>query len=153
MSVICRSIVRDDVPAVVAMLADDPLGAKRERFEDPLPECYWRAFEAIDCSDNADIIVAELEGVVVGCLQYSTVDGLARQGMRRAQIEAVRVATNQRGSGIGEALCLYAIERARADHCGLVELTSDKTRDRAHHFYERLGFVGSHLGMKLALHH
>ena len=88
---------------------------------------------------------------VVGCLQYTVIHGLSRAGASRAQIEGVRVAASHRGAGIGEALMQAAIDRARADGCSLVQLTTDKSRDRAHLFYERLGFVASHIGMKLAL--
>jgi GNAT superfamily N-acetyltransferase len=146
-----RSIRRDDVPLIVAMLADDPLGATRERFEDPLPDCYWRAFAAIERTPSVDILVAELDGAVVGCLQLAFTPGLARQGMTRAQIEAVRVAGSHRGRRIGEAMIEEAIRRARTAGCGLIELTTDKQRPDAHRFYERLGFQATHEGMKLVL--
>jgi GNAT superfamily N-acetyltransferase len=146
-----RSIRRDDVPKIVAMLADDPLGAARERYADPLPDCYWRAFAAIERTPSVDILVAELDGAVVGCLQLAMTPGLARQGMTRAQIEAVRVAGSHRGQRIGEAMIEEAIRRARAAGCGLVELTTDKRRPDAHRFYERLGFQATHEGMKLVL--
>lgn len=146
-----RPIERADVPAVVAMLADDPLGAKRERSKDPIPDCYWQAYEAIEQSAASEIIIAERAGEVVGCLTLNIHLGLARQGMRRAQIEAVRVKSGARGDGIGEGLCREAIDRAVAKQCGLVELTTDKSRSDAHRFYERLGFQATHIGMKLIL--
>jgi GNAT superfamily N-acetyltransferase len=146
-----RSICRVDVPSIVAMLADDPLGATRERFADPIPDCYWRAFEAIQRNSSVDILVAEMDSAVVGCLQLAMTPGLARQGMIRAQIEAVRVAGTHRGRRIGEAMVEEAIRRAKAAGCGLVELTTDKRRPDAHRFYERLGFAATHEGMKLML--
>jgi len=146
-----RSIRRDDVPAVVAMLADDPLGANRERYADPLPDCYWQAFEAISRTPSVDILVADLDGEVVGCLQLAMIPGLARQGMKRAQIEAVRVHSDHRSQKIGESLINEAIRQAKSAGCGLVELTTDKQRPDAHRFYERLGFVATHEGMKLML--
>lgn len=146
-----RSIRRDDVPAVVAMLADDPLGTNRERYADPLPDCYWQAFEAISRTPSVDILVADLDGEVVGCLQLAMIPGLARQGMTRAQIEAVRVHSDHRSQKIGESLINEAIRQAKSAGCGLVELTTDKQRPDAHRFYERLGFVATHEGMKLML--
>jgi GNAT superfamily N-acetyltransferase len=149
MPLVVRSIRRGDVPSIVAMLADDPLVATRERLADPIPDCYWRAFEAVEHNPSVDILVAELDRAVVGCLQLAMTPGLARQGMTRAQIEAVRVAGTQRGRRIGEAMVEEAIRRAKAAGCGLVELTTDKRRPDAHRFYERLGFAATHEGMKL----
>lgn len=147
-----RRARRDDVPAIVRLLADDGLGRGRERVEDPLPDPYWRAFEEIDASPVHELVVAEdADGAVVGCLQLTYVAGLSRMGRRRAIVEAVRVASSLRGRGIGEAMMRDAIERAKAAGCGLVQLTTDRSRTDAHRFYERLGFVASHLGMKLDL--
>lgn len=146
-----RPIRRDDVPAVVAMLADDAIGSARERFADPLPDCYWQAFDAISRTPSVDILVADLDGKVVGCLQLAMIPGLARQGMKRAQIEAVRVHSDHRSQKVGEALIDEAIRQARSAACGLVELTTDKQRPDAHRFYERLGFTATHEGMKLVL--
>ncbi len=151
MPLVFRSIHRDDIPAVVAMLADDALGATRERYGDPLPDCYWQAFEAVSRTPSVDILVADLDGEVVGCLQLAMIPGLARQGMKRAQIEAVRVHSHHRSRKIGEALVNEAIRQAREAGCGLVELATDKQRPDAHRFYERLGFQATHEGMKLVL--
>jgi GNAT superfamily N-acetyltransferase len=140
---------REDVPAIVRLLAEDQLGAARESAEDPLPEIYWDAFERLG-PENA-VYVADVDGTVVGCLQLTFIHGLSRRGMTRAQIEGVRVAASHRGAGIGEALMRDAIERARRAGCKLVQLTTDQRRPDAHRFYERLGFVASHLGMKLGL--
>lgn len=146
-----RRAARSDVPAVVALLADDILGARRERSESPLPEAYYRAFEAIDADANHELLVAESDGRIVGTVQLTFLPGLSRQGMWRAQIEGVRVSSRERGHGIGEALVRHAIARAKERGCGLVQLTSDKQRVDAVRFYERLGFTASHEGMKLAL--
>ena len=149
--ILFRAAVRQDLPAIVHLLADDPLGAKRERYADPLPDCYRDAFEAIEQDPRNELIVAEREGAVVGCLQLTFIPGLARQGGERAQIESVRVARALRGQGLGRALFEWAIGRARERGCHLVQLTTDKSRPEAHQFYKSLGFVASHEGMKLIL--
>jgi GNAT superfamily N-acetyltransferase len=137
------------VPAIVRLLAEDQLGAVRERTQGPLPQAYWDAFDRLG-PENA-IYVAEREGAVVGCFQLTFIAGLSRLGATRAQIEGVRVTSSARGAGIGEAMMRDAIERARAAGCKLMQLTTDRTRADAHRFYERLGFKPSHVGMKLAL--
>jgi ribosomal protein S18 acetylase RimI-like enzyme len=149
--VIIRFACRQDVPAIVQLLADDALGASREVVSEPLPAVYAAAFEAVDASPDNEIIVAELEGAVIACLQITFIPGLGRGGVLRAQIEAVRVAASARGQGLGETLMRAAIDRAVQRDCGLVQLTSDKQRTEAHRFYKRLGFVASHEGMKLLL--
>jgi GNAT superfamily N-acetyltransferase len=146
-----RPAVAGDLPEIVRLLADDPLGATRERFEDPLPPAYAEAFAAIAGRDGDTILVAVEGDTIIGCLQLTVIPGLARRGMTRAQIEAVRVDSGHRGQGIGEALFRIAIDLARKAGCGLVQLTTDKSRPEAHRFYERLGFVASHEGMKLSL--
>jgi GNAT superfamily N-acetyltransferase len=140
---------REDVPAIVRLLAEDQLGATRERAEEPLPQAYWDAFDRLG-PDNA-VYVAEVDGTIAGCLQLTLIAGLSRRGMTRAQIEGVRVTAAHRGAGIGEALMRDAIDRARKAGCRLVQLTTDQRRADAHRFYERLGFAASHVGMKLAL--
>jgi ribosomal protein S18 acetylase RimI-like enzyme len=138
-----------DLPAILRLLADDPLGAKRERVEDPLPACYSDAFAAIEADPRNELVVAVREGVVIGCLQLTFIPGLSRQGAERALIESVRVARDRRGQGIGRRLFDWAIARARARGCRLVQLTTDKSRPDALRFYESLGFVNSHDGLKL----
>jgi len=140
-----------DVAAIVALLADDPLGRGREDLADPLPEAYVRAFDGIATQPGNFLFVAELAGAVVGCLQLTVIPGLSRRGMTRGLIEGVRVAASRRSQGIGERLVRHAIDAAREAGCGLVELTSDRSRIAAHRFYERLGFHASHVGMKLVL--
>ncbi|WNV91856.1 GNAT family N-acetyltransferase [Umezawaea sp. Da 62-37] len=130
------------------MLADDPLGATRERPGDP---AYAAAFEEVDGDPRQVLAVAVLGDEVVGTLQLTCTPGLSRMGMTRATIEAVRVRADQRGRRLGEALVGWAIDEARARGCGTVQLTTDASRVDAHRFYERLGFTPSHVGMKLGL--
>jgi GNAT superfamily N-acetyltransferase len=138
-----------DLPAIVALLADDPLGAARESPDDLAP--YSAAFARIQADPGHDVFVAERDGVVVGTLQLTIIPGLSRRGMTRALIEAVRIAADQRGGGLGTLMVRHAIDEARRHGCGMVQLTSDATRTDAHRFYERLGFVASHVGLKLQL--
>src|SRR4051812_22511367 len=133
------------------MLADDMLGAQREELGSPLPESYFAAFEAIERDPNNELVVGELDGRVVAVLQLTCIPTLTRRGGRRALIEGVRVDAPLRSSGIGRKLVKWAIERARQKGCRLVQLTSDKRRGDAIRFYESLGFVASHEGMKLEL--
>lgn len=142
---------RDDVPAIVRLLADDALGARREKPSEPLAQEYWDAFDAMTKQTGNELLVAEHDGGVVGCLQLTIIPGLSRFGMTRGHIEGVRVSSHHRGRRIGEMLMLAAIERARARGCRLVQLTSDRTRVDAQRFYQRLGFESTHIGMKLTL--
>jgi len=146
-----RDATRADLPAVVGLLANDPLGQKRERFENPLPDCYTRAFDAIARDPNNRLIVVEHDGVVIGTLQLTFIPNLTYQGGCRAQIEGVRVDDAYRGQQIGRRLFEWAIAEARRHGCHMVQLTADKTRPDAHRFYESLGFTASHVGMKLHL--
>lgn len=133
------------------MLADDPLGAKREQFSAPLPEGYWRAFAAIEGDENNELVVACIADEVIGVLQLTLIPSLTYQGGWRALIEGVRVDARFRQQGIGKALFEWAIIRARERGCLMVQLTTDKARPEAKRFYEALGFVASHEGMKLHL--
>jgi ribosomal protein S18 acetylase RimI-like enzyme len=145
-----RRAGRDDVLSIVRMLADDPLGSGRERVEDPLPESYFRAFEAVDRDPNIQLMVAEdREGVVVGCLQFCILPGLSSQGASRGLIEDVRVAAHCRSRGIGEQMVQWAVAQARARGCRLVELLTHNSRIDAQRFYKRLGFAQSHAGMTI----
>lgn len=144
-----RRARRGDVPAIVALIAADQLGAGREAPDDPAP--YLAAFAAIDADANQYLAVAELDGALVGTLQLTYLPGLSHRGAWRAQIEAVRIAEAHRGTGLGTALIEWAIGQARERGCRMVQLTSNASRDGAHRFYTRLGFVGSHVGFKLVL--
>lgn len=146
-----RKAVKEDVREIVRMLADDELGATRERYEEPLPEVYYEAFADMEAQGGNHILLAVDGDAVLGCLQLVIIPGLGRLGMRRAIIEAVRVDRAYRGQGIGQAMMKEAIEAARAANCRMVQLTTDKSRSNAHRFYERLGFTATHEGMKLLL--
>jgi GNAT superfamily N-acetyltransferase len=147
-----RTAADADVAAIVGLIAADQLGATRDGVRDEADlAAYTAAFRSIDADPAHLLVVAERDGQIVGTLQLSFVPGLARRGALRAQIEAVRVAQGERGSGLGAAMVQWAIDEARRRGCALVQLTSDKSRTDAHRFYSRLGFVASHEGMKLAL--
>ena len=131
------------------MLADDPLGALREKIDIPLPAAYLRAFDQIKNDGNQELTVAEIDGEIVGTFQLTFIQYLTHQGGLRAQIEAVRVSSAHRGKRIGGQMLSYAIGRAKGKGCYVVQLTTDKQRPGAIHFYESLGFVATHAGMKL----
>jgi GNAT superfamily N-acetyltransferase len=144
-----RPATRADIPEIVRLLADDLLGAARETPDDLAP--YVEAFERIAAEPQHRLVVAERDGAVVGTLQLTVLPGLSRRGSSRALVEAVRVDSGVRGGGLGTQLLTWAIEAARESGCAVVQLTTDASRADAHRFYERLGFVGSHLGYKLPL--
>lgn len=146
-----RDATVEDLPAIVALYADDELGRHRERPEDPLPDVYVEAFRQIEVDPRHRLIVAEMDGEVVGTLQLSFLPHVVLTGGERAQIEAVRVRSDKRGTGLGADLIEWAVEQARARRCRLVQLTTNAEREAAHRFYERLGFEASHVGMKLTL--
>jgi GNAT superfamily N-acetyltransferase len=150
-TVTLRRAVPDDLPEVVALLAADQLGVQREVADDLGP--YREAFEVIAADPAHLLVVAVDAGRVIGTMQLSFIPGLARRGAVRAQVEAVRVHADVRGRGVGAQMMGWAIEESRRRGCALVQLTTDKRRTDAHRFYERLGFVASHEGMKLALHY
>lgn len=148
---IFRRALRNDVPAIVRMLASDALGARREAFVSPLPESYYEAFAAIDRDANNELVVAELEGRIIGVLQITFIPNMTYRGGWRALVEGVRIHSDVRSSGMGRKLFTWAIDRARQRGCHVLQLTSDKTRPDAIRFYESLGFVASHEGLKLHL--
>ncbi len=141
----------DDLPKIVRMLADDFLGSQRERFEDPLPESYREAFREIEADPNNELIVAELEGEIVGTMQLTFTPSISFQGGKRCTAESVRVDKKYRGQGIGHEMMLWAIERAKERGCISIQLTTNSERTDAHRFYSNLGFSASHVGMKLGL--
>jgi len=145
-----RKATIEDVPAIVAMIADDKLGKTREDFQIPLPDKYYKAFENINADNNQELIVVESEkGEIIGTLQLSFIQYLTYQGGIRAQIEAVRIRKDQRGTGLGTQLFEWAIERAKQRKAHVLQLTTDKKRPEALSFYKKLGFIESHEGMKL----
>ncbi|MFC4021886.1 GNAT family N-acetyltransferase [Micromonospora sp. GCM10011542] len=147
--VIFREAARADLPAVIALLADDVLGKARDFTE--VDAAYEKAFADITADPRNHLIVAEQGGELVGCLQITYIPGLGRHGAERSLIESVRVRSDRRGQGLGRELMAWAIDQARQRGCALVQLTTDKTRQDAHRFYLGLGFAASHEGMKLAL--
>lgn len=149
--VLFRPARRADLPSIVRMLADDDLGSQRERYEDPLPESYYSAFEQIDKDPNHELIVAERNEEVIGTLHLIFLPSISFQGGLRAQVESVRVDKRFQSQGIGGEMMKWSMECARQRGAHVVQLTTHKTRLDAHRFYERLGFKGSHLGMKLSL--
>src|SRR3954452_3152293 len=144
-----RPATAADVPAIVAMLADDPLGAQRESPDDLVP--YLTALERLSSDPNQHLVVAARAGRIVGTLQLTVIPGLSRRGATRSIIEGVRVHADERGSGLGTQFIEWAVDESRRRGCQLVQLTSDATRTDAHRFYERLGFTASHVGFKLQL--
>ena len=146
---IFRRATRDDLPTIVAMLADDFLGQTRERPDDLAP--YLRMFELIDASPDQELIVMERDGEIVGSLQLTYIPYLTHSGALRAVVEAVRVASSRRGTGVGHELFGWVVARVRERGCEVLQLSTDKRRVDAKRFYEDLGFVASHEGMKLDL--
>ncbi|WP_179838292.1 GNAT family N-acetyltransferase [Actinomadura citrea] len=146
-----REATVDDLPEIVRLLADDPLGSTRETPGEEIPEAYFRAFTAIEEDPNNTLVVAEIAGAVAGTLQLTFIPGLTYTGGERAQIEGVRVAAEQRGAGLGQVMITWAIDRARARGCRVVQLTTDRQRPDAIRFYQKIGFRPSHMGMKYHL--
>ncbi|MGY3312948.1 GNAT superfamily N-acetyltransferase [Peribacillus simplex] len=146
-----RNATVKDLSEIVRMLADDVLGRERERYENPLPESYLKAFASIDADGNNELIVACLGEDIVGVQQITFIPYITHQGGWRATIEGVRTASSERGKGIGSKLILYAIERAKERGCHIIQLTTDKKREETLRFYERLGFKATHEGMKMKL--
>ena len=148
---VTREAKRADVPSIVHMLAQDQLGSTRETFADPLPEAYYQAFEQIAADPNNLLLVSVLDNRVVGTLQLTFTASLSYRGGWRATVESVRTEESLRGQGIGTTLMRHAIELAKRKGCVLIQLSTHHTRKDAQRFYERLGFVASHIGMKLTL--
>jgi len=143
-----RRATAEDVPAIVALLADDDLGKTREAPGDP---CYAEAFAAIAADPNQFLAVVDDGGEVAGCLQLSFIPGLSLKGLWRGQIESVRIAASRRGQGLGHVMINWAIAECRRRGCGLVQLTMHKSRSDTHRFYQSLGFEATHEGFKLVL--
>ena len=150
-SIAFRKAQPADLPAIIALLANDVLGQQREDASSPPNPRYVDAFDAILADRNQLLVVATLDDEVIGTLQLSFIPGMARLGAWRGQIEAIRIAETHRSSGVGQQMFEWAIAQCKARGCDLVQLTTDKARPDAHRFYERLGFVGSHVGYKLML--
>ena len=146
-----REATAADLPQIVRLLADDPLGSTRETPGEEIPEAYFTAFAAIEKDPNNAVIVAEVAGDLAGCLQLTYIPGLTYTGSERAQIEGVRIAAEQRGRGVGQLMINWAIDQARVRGCRVVQLTTDRQRPDAIRFYQKIGFRPSHMGMKYHL--
>lgn len=146
-----RRATKNDLPFIVKMMANDKLGKLRENDQEPLPETYYEAFDLINSDPNQELMVVENENdpEIVGSFQLTFIPYLSYQGRLRAQIENVFVREDLRGQGIGQKMFEWAIEKAKERNAHLLQLTSDKQRLRALKFYEDLGFIASHEGMKL----
>ena len=151
MNITIRSAARNDLPAVVRLLASDAITGKRELFSEPLLPSYSQAFEEITGDKNNELIVAESDGAIVGTLQLTFIPNITQRGGKRALVEAVFVDAQCRGQGIGKMMMEWAIERARQMDCRMIQLTTNKARPDAQRFYQSLGFVNSHEGMKRQL--
>jgi GNAT superfamily N-acetyltransferase len=145
-----RKATQQDVPSIVQMIANDDLGKTRENYQIPLPQEYFEAFTAINADPNQELIVIENNDFeIIGTLQLSFIHYLTYQGGIRAQIEAVRIREDQRGKGIGQKMFEWAIKRAKHKGAHVLQLTTNKKRSETKRFYEKLGFIASHEGMKL----
>lgn len=140
---------REDVADIVALLRDDEIGVGREGADLSI---YEAAFARVDADDNQLLAIARAEdGRAAGTMQLSFVPGLTRGGATRLLVEGVRVHSSTRGSGLGSALFAWAHDQGRARGAVLAQLTSDKRREDAHRFYERLGYERTHDGFKMGL--
>ncbi len=148
MSINFRRATRADLPAIVALLAEDMLGRTREAGGDTLDPRYVAGFDAVSADPRQMLVVAELDGLVVGTMQLTYIPGIGRMGALRGQIESVHIAERLRGQGHGAAMIEWGIAKCREQGCAFVQLTSDKRRTDAHRFYDRLGFSASHVGYK-----
>lgn len=148
---IYRDAILADLPTIIAMLAEEQIGGRADNPSEPLDPAYLSAFDAIDRDPNQRLIVAELDGAIVGTMQLSWLPGLINRGAWRGQIEAVRIASDKRSLGLGAAMIGWAVERFRERGCFMAQLTSNNDRLAAHRFYERLGWKKSHSGFKLML--
>jgi GNAT superfamily N-acetyltransferase len=151
LDLIFRRATEADLPAIIGLLADDILGSSREATGPESYPQYLNAFRVIDADANQFLMVVDDGTRIVGTLQLTFIPGLARGGLKRGQIEAVRVASDRRGDGIGDAMFDWAFKKCRLEQCGIVQLTTDKSRADAHRFYDRLGFESSHIGYKKTL--
>lgn len=149
MTVNIREAKKADVPSIVFLLANDELGSQRENCQDPLPKQYYDAFSEIDTDNNNYLIVVENEGEIIGTCQLTIIPYLTYKGGKRGQIEGVRIDGSCRGQGIGEKMIRWAIDKAKERNCHLVQLTMDKKREETIKFYQKIGFVASHEGLKL----
>lgn len=141
----------EDLPHIVYLLSNDPLGKQRESYQDPLPKSYLIAFEEINSDKNQYLVVVQDESKIIGTMQLTIITYLTYQGGKRSQVEGVRIDESYRGKGIGKFMIKWAISKSRELGCHLIQLTTDKKRPEALEFYVKLGFIPSHEGLKLHL--
>ncbi|MDC0857571.1 GNAT family N-acetyltransferase [Rickettsiales bacterium] len=146
-----RKAIRADVQEIVRIIADNTIGKLREAYQENIPEVYYDAFDRICDDKNQLLIVAIYKNKVVGTLQISFIQNMSVQGAYRALIESMHVDSNFRGQNIGSFMMNWAIETAKAKKCNIVQLTSNKERQKAHNFYRKFGFVATHEGFKMPL--
>ena len=146
-----RIATESDLPYIIEMLADDPLGSHRESTKKPIIPEYRAAFQQISDDPNHHLVVYEAENEVIGTLQLSMLPNMTYKGSWRAQIEGVRVRKDFHGQGIGQKMIQWAIEQSKEKGAFIVQLTTDKKRPTAKLFYEKMGFQATHEGMKLKL--
>lgn len=146
-----RRAERTDVPEIVRIIADNEIGRMREDYQESIPESYYKAFDRISDDNNQILIVACYQGEVVGTVQVSFIQNMSVRGAYRALLESMHVDSNFRGKNIGSFMMEWAIETAREKGCNIVQLTSNKKRQKAHNFYRKFGFVATHEGFKMPL--
>jgi GNAT superfamily N-acetyltransferase len=151
MNIIFRKAIRADIPDIVRLLMDDNLGSSREQYNKNVPSSYYSAFDAINLDKNNYLVVAELDGKIIGTMQLTFITYMTYQGGKRLQIEGVRIDKTIRGRGIGQEMFKWAINKAKEEGCHVIQLTTDKKRPEALKFYKKLGFVDSHEGFKFHL--
>ncbi|MGR6431171.1 N-acetyltransferase family protein [Rhizobium sp. PAMB 3174] len=149
--IVIRRARPEDVPAIVAMLASDEIGGHGDTLDDTSMSDYRRAFEDIDASSHQRLYVAEAEGAVVGTFQTVTSRTMTARGGATMTLRAVQTRADCRGRGIGAAMMRFAIAEAEMEGVRLIDLSSNGNRKDAHRFYQRLGFVASHIGFKMKL--
>lgn len=149
-----RAATFEDLSTIITLLADDKLGKQRESSisgQDELPDCYVTAYHEIMNHKNQQLLVMELNSEIVGCLELTFIQSLTRNGGLRANVEGVRIKSESRGKGLGKQFFNYIKEISINKGCQIIQLTTDNDRSDAKKFYESIGFVASHTGMKMKL--
>ena len=144
-----RSATAADAADLAALIAGGALGPTDDDPGDP--GTYAAALEEVRNAPGCDVLVAEVDGAVVGMCQLIVFRHVQHRGGRCAELESVHVRNDLRSSGIGGALVEAAVEAARAAGCYRVQLTSNGARTDAHRFYARHGFAPTHVGFKRSL--
>jgi GNAT superfamily N-acetyltransferase len=141
-----REAVAADLADVVSLQRQDVI---REVHEDGVPvSAYRTAFDEITADAHQQLLVGELDGRVVATAQVTWIRRMTYVGGEMGVVESVRVRSDLRGRGLGEQLMRHVLDLARQRGAVRLELTTNVQRAGARRFYERLGFVASHVGMK-----